>query len=305
MMQFPQYESYKNSGIDWLGTIPVHWKLKKIKYSCYVKGRVGWHGLSSNEYSDEGAFLVTGTDFSDGIVNWASCHHISFERYEEDKYIQLKENDLLITKDGTIGKLAVVSNLPDKATLNSGIFLVRSLSYNLNILFLKYLLASNIFYKFLDYFQTGATIKHLYQETFGNFQYPLPDLEEQQKIVSFLDQKIAEIDGAIAKKQRLIELLQEQKAILINRAVTKGLNPNVTMCDRGFEWIGKIPEHWEIKKLKYLSHIRYGLGQPPKEKDDGLPLIRATNIERGIITSKNLIRVDEDDIPYDRNPILK
>ena len=233
MMQFPQYESYKDSGVEWLSNVPSHWKLNKIKYSCYIKGRVGWHGLSSDEYSDEGAFLVTGTDFKNGFINWDSCHHISLERYEEDKYIQLKENDLLITKDGTIGKIAIVNNLPDKATLNSGIFLVRSLNFNLNVLFLKYLLASNIFYKFLDYFQTGATVKHLYQETFGNFLYPLPTLKEQQRIINFLDQKTAEIDEAIAKKQQLIDLLQEQKAIVINRAVTKGLNPNVPMRDSG------------------------------------------------------------------------
>lgn len=284
MMQFPQYESYKDSGVEWLEEIPNDWKLKKIKYSCYVKGRVGWHGLSSNEYSDEGAFLVTGTDLSDGIVNWVSCHHISFQRYEEDKYIQLKENDLLITKDGTIGKLAVVKNLPDKATLNSGIFLVRSLSSKLNILFLKYLLASNIFYKFLDYFQTGATVKHLYQETFGNFQYPLPSLEEQQKIVNFLDQKTAEIDEAIAKKQKLIELLQEQKAILINRAVTKGLNPNVTMRDSGIEWIVEIPEHWEIKKLKHISKVQSGITLGKVYTGNNLvtyPYLRVANVQYG------------------------
>lgn len=250
MVQFSRYESYKDSGVEWIGEIPSDWKTNKIKHSCYVKGRIGWHGLSSDEYSDDGAFLVTGTDFDNGNVNWDSCHHISFKRYEEDQYIQLQENDLLITKDGTIGKTAIVKDLPYKATLNSGIFLVRALKSELNIFFLRYLLISNIFDKFLDYFQTGATVKHLYQETFGNFIYVFPALKEQQRIVDFLDCKTAEIDEAIAKKQKLIELLQEQKAILINQAVTKGLNFNVPMRDSGIKWIGEIPEHWETFRLK-------------------------------------------------------
>jgi type I restriction enzyme, S subunit len=117
----------KDSGIEWLGEIPEHWEVRKIKNVSYVKGRIGWHGLNSSEYIDEGAYLVTGTDLIDNKINWNSCHHISYLRYEEDKFIQLKENDLLVTKDGTIGKTAIVNKLEGKATLNSGIFVVRPL----------------------------------------------------------------------------------------------------------------------------------------------------------------------------------
>jgi len=111
-MKYPVYPQMKDSGIEWLGKIPEHWEQIKVKYSTYVKGRIGWHGLTSDEYLDEGPYLITGTDFNEGNINWDSCHHISEERYNEDPYIQLKNNDLLITKDGTIGKTAIVHDMP-------------------------------------------------------------------------------------------------------------------------------------------------------------------------------------------------
>lgn len=101
------YPVYKDSGVEWLGKVPEHWEVWKIKHSTYVKGRIGWKGLTSNDFLDEGAYLVTGTDFVDGKVNWETCYHVSYERFDEDPYIQLKEKDILITKDGTIGKIAI------------------------------------------------------------------------------------------------------------------------------------------------------------------------------------------------------
>ena len=118
-----RYPNYKDSNIDWIGEIPDTWQIKKIKHGSYVKGRIGWKGLKSDEFLTEGyAFLITGTDFIDGRLDWDSCYHIDQERYEEDHFIQLKENDLLITKDGTIGKVALVKDLIGFACLNSGIF---------------------------------------------------------------------------------------------------------------------------------------------------------------------------------------
>lgn len=98
----------KDSGIEWIGEIPKEWKVNKIKHCCYLKGRIGWQGLKSDEFIDEGPFLVTGTDFKNGVVNWETCRHISIERYEEAFQIQLKNDDMLVTKDGTIGKIAIV-----------------------------------------------------------------------------------------------------------------------------------------------------------------------------------------------------
>ena len=128
MGKYRAYESYKDSGVEWLGEIPKHWQAIRIKFSTYIKGRVGWHGLNSKEFLYEGNYyLVTGTDFKSRNINWKTCYRITKERYDEDPYIHLKNGDILITKDGTIGKIVQVKNIPHKASVNSGIFVTRPL----------------------------------------------------------------------------------------------------------------------------------------------------------------------------------
>tara|TARA_Y100000310_G_scaffold344439_1_gene457216 strand:+ start:2075 stop:3466 length:1392 start_codon:yes stop_codon:yes gene_type:complete len=210
----------KDSGIDWIGEIPERWSKNKIKNTSYVKGRIGWHGLNSEEYSDKGAYLVTGTDFEYGKIDWNTCHHIGWDRYKEDPYIHLRENDLLITKDGTIGKVTLIDKLPDKATLNSGIFLVRPLNMKYEPKFMYWLLNSLVFERFFDYIKTGATISHLYQETFERFFFPIPSKEEQTQIVRYLDKVTSKIDKTTKKIQERINLMEEYKKSLIHHVVT-------------------------------------------------------------------------------------
>jgi len=258
-MKMKKYDNYKDSGIEWIGEIPEHWKVKKIKHRCYVKGRVGWNGLKSSEFLTEGyAYLVTGTDFKDDTIDWVNCYHIDEDRYNEDPFIQLKKEDLLITKDGTIGKLAVVNNLNKPACLNSGIFVVRSLNKDFSTCFLFWVLKSRSFTEYNDLTSYGSTIQHLYQNIFVEFCFAFPNLNEQHSISDFLNRKTAEIDQIITNKQKLIALYEEQKQAIIYQAVTKGLNPNTKFKDSGLEWLGEIPEHWRIKKLKYLARVQTG-----------------------------------------------
>ncbi len=240
------------TSIEWLPEIPREWVTTKVKYCSYVKGRVGWHGLNSIEFSDEGVHIVTGSDFANGEVGWEECRRISMERYEEDPLIQLRNEDLLITKDGTIGKLARVRNLPVKATLNSGVFLVRAIDELYVLDFLYYVLESKVFGEYVNLRSSGTTIIHLYQEVFENFQFPLPPLPEQRAIAKFLERETAKIDALVEEQRKLIKLLKEKRQALITHAVTKGLDPNVKMKDSGIEWLGEMPEHWCIVKLKYL-----------------------------------------------------
>jgi len=170
--RWKRYPAYRDSGVEWIGEVPDGWEIKKIKHTTYVKGRIGWQGLKSDEFIEKGPFLVTGTDFIDGEVNWETCYHVLEERYNEDPYIQIRENDLLITKDGTIGKTAIVKNLPDIACLNSGIFLTRSISEDYITEFMYWILNSVVFSKFIDYTKTGTTINHLYQNVFVDFAFP-------------------------------------------------------------------------------------------------------------------------------------
>ena len=254
-----KYDSYKDSGIEWIRMIPQNWSVKKIKHRCYVKARVGWKGLKSDEFLSEGyAYLVTGSDFKNDNVNWNECHHIDRQRYDEDPYIQLKEEDLLITKDGTIGKLAIVQGLDKPACLNSGIFVLRSTNDDFSTKFLFWVLKSKSFSDFNGYTSYGSTIQHLYQNVFVEFAFPFPIPKEQTAIASYLDRKTVEVDDLIANKKRQLNLYKEEKYAIINRAVTKGLDPKVPMKDSGIEWLGEIPEHWEVKRLKFVADVQTG-----------------------------------------------
>lgn len=257
-MSFPKYGAYKDSGVEWLGAVPAHWGMSRVKFDSYVKARVGWHGLKSDEFTDEGPYLVTGSDFKDRTVDWKNCYHCTLERYEQDSYIQLKEGDLLITKDGTIGKLILVEKIPDRATLNSGIFVVRPLDKSYSTQFYFWLLQSSAFYGFINIHKTGSTISHLYQETFENLPYATPQIAEQIQIARFLDHETARIDALIAEQQRLIELLKEKRQAVISHAVTKGLDPAGPMKDSGVEWLGQVPAHWEMTRIGWQCFVGNG-----------------------------------------------
>lgn len=295
MSRYKTYSGYKDSEVEWLGEIPVHWKISRIKYSTYLKGRVGWKGLTSEEYLNEGyAYLITGTDFQNKYICWENCHHISQDRYEDDPYIQLKNDDLLITKDGTIGKLALIIGLNKPACLNSGIFLIRPLT-NYITPFMYWFLSSNSFKVFCDLTTVGSTILHLYQNVFENFKYSFSNIEDQQKIADFLDYETSKIDQLINKQKALIELLKEKRQALISQAVTKGLNPKAKMKDSGIEWLGEVPKHWIISKAKYVSDIFIPQRNKPELNDsnEGVPWITIEDVKKGTIINGKYFVSDE------------
>jgi type I restriction enzyme, S subunit len=265
MSKLPNSNNYVDSNIMWIGAYPSRWNLTQVKYEAYVKARVGWHGLKSDDFTDEGPYLVTGSDFKSTNISWSDCYHCDLKRYEQDPYIQLKNGDLLITKDGTIGKVALVQQLAinEKATLNSGVFVVRPLESNFLSGFYFWLLQSRVFTDFVDYNKTGSTIVHLYQDTFVNFSYASPKFKEQTQIAAFLDHETAKIDTLIDKQQQLIELLKEKRQAVISHAVTKGLDPDVPMKDSGVEWLGEVPEHWKVIYIKHLSEVKRGASPRP------------------------------------------
>lgn len=252
-----KYDSYKDSGIQWLGEIPSHWGIYKIRYNYYLKGRIGWQGLKSNEFCDVGPYLVTGTDFERGRIIWERCYHISQKRYDEAPEIHVMEGDLLMTKDGTVGKTAYVDSKPPQVSLNSHLLIVRPLyKGKCDNKFLQYVIYSNIFVDFYKIYSSGSIMESISQEKFCDFRFPLPHIKEQQAIASYLDTATAKIDEAIAQQQKMIDLLNERKQIIINNAVTKGLNPNAKMKPSGIDWIGNIPEHWEVGRLKTILKVK-------------------------------------------------
>lgn len=281
-----RYSSYKDSGVKWLGEIPSHWETRTLKYCCSLKGRIGWNGLRSEEFQYSSyAYLVTGQDFIGSEIDWSKCYQISQERYDEDPYIQLNNGDMLITKDGTIGKVAKVTNLDKPACLNSGIFVIKQKGTYFNQGFLYWMLCSNVLKEFNIYTQTGATIAHLYQNVFENMPCILPPLSEQNAIASYLDSVTTQIDAAIAQQQKMIELLNERKQIIINNAVTKGLDPNVKMKDSGNICLGEIPEHWDCFKTLYALSMPLtdGPHETPVIYDSGIPFLSAEAVSGGFL----------------------
>ncbi len=211
----------KDSGIEWIGQIPEGWLIVPLKYYLSLKGRIGWKGLKSEEFEENSyAYLVTGQDFTSDIVDWSKCYQINKERYDEDPFIQLENGDLLVTKDGTIGKIAKVKNLDKPACLNSGIFVVKQTKGVFEQNYLYWVLVSNQLKEFVEFNSTGSTIQHLYQNVFENMPLPLPTLADQRAIADYLDVKTEKIDSAIKSLESQREDLNKMRQSIISEAVT-------------------------------------------------------------------------------------
>ena len=281
-------EEMKQTGIQWIGEIPSSWNTKRIKYMATLKGRIGWQGLTSEEYQDEGAYLITGVDFADGGIDWESCVHVPIKRWEEARDIQIENGDLLITKDGTIGKVAIVSDMPGETSLNSGVLRVIPIE-GYSRRFLYWVIKSEEFWNWFNYKNAGnSTIAHLYQGDFAEFLYTFPSYDEQESIADFLDEHCGELDSIIKDLEVQVERLKQYKKSLITETVTKGLNRSIEMRDSGVESIGDIPTHWDIKQIKYISNL-ITKGATPEDVsvicDETHPIrfLKAENIQNGLL----------------------
>lgn len=184
--------------------------MNKVRFGdiLYIKGRIGWQSLKKEEYLDEGDYyLITGVDITDDHrINYNNCFYVSKERYEMDDKIQVKNGDIIVTKDGTIGKIALVDNLDKPATLNSHLFLIRNKKPEiLDTTYLFYILRSDYFQKFASNNTTGSNIPAFTQANISDFEIDLPSIENQRKIGKFL----SDIDKKIINNNFLIARLEE------------------------------------------------------------------------------------------------
>ena len=181
------------------------WKTRPITDICSIKARIGWQGLRSDEFLNSGDYvLVTGTDILQGHVNWSHTYFVSIERFDQDKSIQLKLGDILITKDGTIGKVAFIDKLPKPATLNSGIYVIRpKQGQSIFNGYLSWFFKSSFFDDFIQELRAGSTISHLYQKDFVKLNIFSPsDTAEQRAIAAILSDMDAEIAELDAKREK-------------------------------------------------------------------------------------------------------
>lgn len=299
-----RYERYKDSGVEWIGGIPEKWVIKKLKYVAEINPTKD-QSIDSNSMEPV-TFLPMERVGENGEID---CELKKPIKDLWSGFTFFRKNDVIIAKITPCfenGKGALLNNLETEFGFGSTEFHVLRANSNTYPEFLFYLSRSEIFMKVGEAFMSGAAgQKRVPTDFISEFVFSVPSLPEQTAIASFLDRKTAEIDQLIANKEKLIAFYEEEKTAIINHAVTKGLDPKVKTKPSGVDWLGDIPEHWEVKKLKYVAAIKYGLGQPPKEKGDGLPIIRATNVFRGKIDTNNLVFVDPEDVPYERDPILR
>lgn len=191
------------------------WVKINLAKNSRLKARIGWQGLTTAEYLDEGySYLITGTDFKDGRINWNGCHYVNYDRYVQDPNIQVSNGDLLLTKDGTIGKVAYISDLNRPATLNSGVFVVKPITDAYTAHFMFYVLESSVFKEFLQQLSAGSTINHLYQKDLVKFDlYVPPTTEEQEAITGILcdmDLDIYKLEEKLSKYQKIKQGMMDE-----------------------------------------------------------------------------------------------
>lgn len=183
------------------------WTTVSFNQVIIPKARIGWQGLKKHEYLRSGySYLIGGTDFSHGTVSLDNIWYVSKDRYDMDVNIQVSENDVLVTKDGTIGKVALVPKLEKPATLNSGVFVFRT-NNRLLPTFLFRVLSSSVFREFIDTLSAGSTIKHLYQKDLKNFEFEIPvDKKEQEAIADTLTAMDEEIEALEFERDKMIQI---------------------------------------------------------------------------------------------------
>lgn len=241
MVDFPKYESYKNSEIPWLGGIPSHWDLRKNKFLLKEKKDVV--GKKSTNFT-----LLSLT--LQGVIARDMENPQGKFPAEFNTYKIVSSGDLIFCLFDIEETPRTVGHSTQNGMI-TGAYEVFDCESIVDSKYFYYYYLSLDFDKRLQSLYSGLR-KVIKVDTFLGISSPVPPIEEQRRIVDFLDRKTAEIDQAIAQKQRLIELLKEQKTILIDRAVTQGLNPNVLVRDSDIEWIGKVPKHWKLVQNRYV-----------------------------------------------------
>ncbi len=246
-----QYDSYKPSGIDWIGDIPSHWDILPLKRISTMFGRIGYRGYTVQDLrvEGEGAITLSPSNMSNGGMNYENVSYLSWEKFHESPEIKIQEGDILFVKTGsTFGKTSYVDELPMEATINPQILrIVPSIHQK----YLAYCMGTPYSQALTDCYVVGSTIPTISQESIGKFVFCVPPLAEQEVIATWLDDKCGEIDAAIAKVDREIELIDELKQSEISRVVTRGLNPDAPLRPSGIDWIDNIPLNWSSMKLKH------------------------------------------------------
>lgn len=284
-MSFPRYPVYRPSEVEWLGEVPHHWKVLRLKHACEVFPS----NVDKHARDDEPPVRLC--NYTDVYYNERITADMPFMEAtaSEEQIVRftLKGGDTIITKDSeTADDIAIAAYVPkDLPGVVCGYHLsmVRPRGETCGA-FVKRLFDSIYAKAKFEVTANGLTRVGLGQYALDNVELPFPPAEEQQTIADFLDHETAKIDALVEEQKRLIELLKEKRQAVISQAVTKGLDPNVPMKDSGVEWLGEVPAHWELGGLtRFIGPVVDYRGRTPTKVDEGVFLVTARNIRNGKI----------------------
>jgi len=264
----PRYDEYEESRVDWLGEIPAHWEIVPFRYYCDIpKGKVD---PKSEEHQDR--TLIGPNHVEQDTGNIRELETAADQGASSDKYL-VEPGDLIYSK---------IRPELNKVCIAEGRWLCSADMYPIkirkgyNTRFLKYLMLSRQFVRLMVNDSMRVAMPKVNRDTLEAARVLLPPLDEQRAIAAYLDRETERIDALIEKKEQLIDLLEEKRKSLISRVVTKGLDDDVEMQDSGVEWLGEIPAHWDLIRLKYTSDIIAGDSPPASsynDEEDGVPLV--------------------------------
>lgn len=293
MSQLPRYESYKDSGVQWLGEIPSHWEVWKITHAMDLIGSGTTPKSDNLEYYDGDVLWVTTSELRESYI-YDTKQKVTDSAIQD--YSALKKypiNSIAIAMYGaTIGRLGILAK---EATFNQACC-VFSGSKVLNHKFLYYWLWMRR--PILISLSNGGGQPNLSQDDLKKLKLALPPMDEQKIIADFLDKRLAQVDALIAKQETLLEKLAEQRVALISHAVTKGLNPHADFIISKNAWLGEIPKDWILKPTKYfLSYV--GSGKTPKGGaevyiDEGVIMIRSQNVHDEGLRLEDVVHITDE-----------
>jgi type I restriction enzyme S subunit len=248
--KYAAYPEYKDSGVEWLENIPQHWSAKPLKFLCTYNDEVINDATDNNyeiQYVDIGS-----VSSSTGITKTES---ILFSKAPSRARRIVKDGDVIISTVRTyLEAIAPINNPPSNMVVSTGFAVIRPTS-ELHKDFAAYCLRAKGFIKEVVARSVGVSYPAINASDLVNIPIPFVEIKEQTQIAAFLDHETAKIDTLIEKQQQLIELLKEKRQAVISHAVTKGLNPNAPMKDSGVEWLGEVPEHWDVTRAKFVASI--------------------------------------------------
>lgn len=246
-----RYPHYKDSGVAWLGEVPQHWVITSFKRYCDIQLGKMLQPAPNAESDMQVSYLKAahvqwqGIDYKDLPEMWISPKDL-------EKF-QVQSGDLLVCEGGEVGRSAILGNIETPTIIQNALHRIRG-NKNTFVPFVNYMLRHIADSQWFEILCNKATIAHLTGEKLGDLSLALPPLSEQQAIAAWLDGKTAQIDTLIRRKQTLLEKLAEKRSVLINHAVTKGINPAAAMKDSGVAWLGDVPQHWAVKRLRFVMN---------------------------------------------------